>query len=301
MATLTSGSGEVVDLLAHHLVGRGPGLHTRIQESIVSAQHAVLQWNGTHWSVRDLASRNGTFVHGRRISPQEPTPLTVGSTVWFGGPTHAFTLTDASPPEPVARSEHSLVRGEDLHLALPSPDEPDLLVHFVPGEGWTASSDDSQRAVSSGESIEVRGVAYTLDLPLPLAATVDAHQAAPAVAALSLRFSVSRDQEYVEVTASAGAEAHSLKARAHHTTLYELARARLDDRQAGASLSEEGWVYTSDLAKRVGITRNQLYLHLHRCRKELKAVLGIAQHAVARRVTTQQVRLHTSDVVITDL
>jgi pSer/pThr/pTyr-binding forkhead associated (FHA) protein len=48
------------------LVGRSSGCDIAVACSTVSARHCLLEFREGYWSVRDLASRNGTRVNGIR-------------------------------------------------------------------------------------------------------------------------------------------------------------------------------------------------------------------------------------------
>jgi hypothetical protein len=66
-------------------VGRGPEASLRFdaeRDLAVSTRHAVLYADGGQWWVRDLGSRNGTYVNGRRIA--EPARLANGDRIAFG-------------------------------------------------------------------------------------------------------------------------------------------------------------------------------------------------------------------------
>lgn len=48
-------------------VGRDPTNSLVLNDIKVSRRHAVVRWEGDHFVVRDMGSRNGTFVDGERI------------------------------------------------------------------------------------------------------------------------------------------------------------------------------------------------------------------------------------------
>jgi len=52
-------------------VGRAPPCALRIDERFVSARHAILRWTGERWDLKDLGSRNGTYLDGRKIRSGE--------------------------------------------------------------------------------------------------------------------------------------------------------------------------------------------------------------------------------------
>ena len=64
------------------ILGREPGLPGTIDDASVSRRHARLGWDGTRVILRDLGSKNGTFVKGVRVS--EPVALEDGDEVRLG-------------------------------------------------------------------------------------------------------------------------------------------------------------------------------------------------------------------------
>lgn len=83
-----------------HVVGRGSGADLRFdpeRDLAVSAEHAEIVRSPEGWVVRDLESRNGTFVNGRRI--RGPTRLESGDVLRFGrdGPEARFHLGGPDP------------------------------------------------------------------------------------------------------------------------------------------------------------------------------------------------------------
>lgn len=64
-------------------------------EPAVSRQHAELVAGAGGWSVRDLASHNGTFVDGTRIAADALVPLAPGTVVGVGNVT--IRLIDEAP------------------------------------------------------------------------------------------------------------------------------------------------------------------------------------------------------------
>ncbi len=268
----------------------------------VSAQHAALAWNGQAWSVRDLGSRNGTEVGGKRLEPGRETALRVGDVITFGDASHRFTLTSDTRPLPVARAGDDLVEGTDQMLALPSAEEPEVLVVYDPGQGWVVMEGDTSRTLRDGDTVVVRGRDWTVALPETLDVTTERTIFQPTIHEVGLTFGVSADEEYVEVVVHTKAEAQPLKPRAHHYVLLTLARSRLEDMGEGVGEAEAGWVYVSRLEKMLRASSNQLYVSIHRARKEIEAlgVLG-ASGIVERRATTRQVRIGVSQLTVASL
>ena len=77
--------------------------------------------------------------------------------------------------------------------------------------------------------------------------------------------------------------------------LLTLARVRLSDLDdSDVSESEQGWVYSSNLVRMLGVSRNQLYVLVHRARKALGALDGLTPEQVIEScAATRQVSIGT--------
>ena len=74
-------------------------------EHVVSRQHAEIEVHAPIAIIRDLGSRNGTFVNDQRLVPQEARHLTGGDSVRFGHVAFAFALDAAWPDDVVVVSD----------------------------------------------------------------------------------------------------------------------------------------------------------------------------------------------------
>jgi len=57
------------------VLGRSAGADVQLPDSAVSRKHASIASRGTRWLITDLGSRNGAFLNGAPVKPNEPTPL----------------------------------------------------------------------------------------------------------------------------------------------------------------------------------------------------------------------------------
>jgi len=73
---------EIVLDAPETILGRDPSLRGAIADASVSRHHARVRWDGRSAVVEDLASKNGTFLKGVRLS--EPALLADGDEVRFG-------------------------------------------------------------------------------------------------------------------------------------------------------------------------------------------------------------------------
>lgn len=290
MGELRDDGGRRQPLRSRTLVGRGPACDLRLDDARVSGEHATVWWAGDAWCVRDLGSRNGTWVDGERVEPGGARTLEPGSTVSFAGEAVRWSLVDADPPVAWGRaSDGRLVRGSSTMLALPDPDAPTATVFRATG-AWLLEADDEPRPVSSDDVVEVDGVRWTLALPDDVQETIPA--ASPAsLEALTLRLIVSRDEEHVELEVVGPEGAQHLGARSHLETLLYLARRRLADVEAGQPAAVVGWVHVDEACTDLRITENRLNVHVYRARQQL-ADAGVedAHRVVERRPRTLQLR-----------
>lgn len=85
--SLICGKREFALAPGEHIAGRDPDVSIWLESLKVSRRHARVIVSGARATIEDLASKNGTFVAGKRIT--EPTPLVAGDEVRIG----PFTLT----------------------------------------------------------------------------------------------------------------------------------------------------------------------------------------------------------------
>jgi hypothetical protein len=289
------GGGETIVLRSRVLVGRSAACDLRIDDPHVSGEHARLRWTGAVWEVRDLGSKNGTFLGERRLAAGERVPLVAGDAVALGAlgpPAPVLVLADASPPAASARHAASGVTRVASGGLIALPDDEHPLVSVVEGRDgrWVLEDGGEARLVEDRETVSAGGEAWILDLPQGTASTLEAERTAPTLETIALRFAVSRDEEHVDVTVvCAGQEIH-LPPRSHHYLLVTLARARLS--HAAAPPDERGWLDRDDLCRMLATDELRLNVDVCRARKQF-AALGIqdAANIVDRRPGTGRIRL----------
>lgn len=283
------------------LIGRHAACDVRVENPRVSTEHASVHWVGDRWELRDLNSRNGTFVDGRRLGAGERAVLAAGSAFSLGGE-DTFRLEDACPPVASARHGKSgLLRtaAEGL-LVLPDDEHPEVSIFEDAGGRWVAEEGDETRLVADRDIVIADGEGWVLDLPSTAGATWEAGALLPTIDTLSLSFGVSRDEEFIEVTVVHEGGRTPLPARSHHYLLLTLARAALSDEASSAA--ERGWVDREVLCRMLATDPRKLNVDVFRVRKQL-AALGVhgAAGIIARRAGTGQLRLGTHRVEVTKL
>lgn len=250
----------------------------------MSGEHATIGWSGIRWELRDLGSRNGTWVDGRRLQPGEGVGLGVGSRVAFGREDDVWVLEDEGAPTAVAEAIGSgeVRTAEQGVLVLPDDDHPEVLLSADATGRWWLEQGDVSKPLVGELVVHTGGIAWRITPPLP-----DDHTAGVSVQrvldAVKLRFGVSRDEEHVRVTVVWRGEEIQLEEREHWYTLLTLARLRLRD--ADEPASEQGWIERDELLKMLGLDSNGLNVAIYRARRQLQAagVDGAAALVEVRR------------------
>lgn len=97
-------------------IGRANSSHVVLSDPLVSRAHAVVERIGEQWLIRDLGSRNGTYVNGMRVG--RATSLRAGDVVQvaetrlqvLSGTSDDSMQTQALPPCPTQGCRPGRVR-----------------------------------------------------------------------------------------------------------------------------------------------------------------------------------------------
>ncbi|HWN69923.1 MAG TPA: FHA domain-containing protein [Haliangium sp.] len=304
MATLTHvSSGKSYFLTSTFLVGRGPTCALPLDSRKVSSAHAVFHWRGQLWELRDLHSKNGTFVNQRRLEPGEAVTIARGASIAFGDFAHAFALAEDAPPRAMARAEDGrlVLANDEGFLALPGPEQAEISISSHGGQ-WFVDTDDD-RMVRHGDVLHAGGMDWRLDLPVAVEKTLQADErVGHRVDGIGLRFTVSRDGS-VDVDVLHGRQVTRLRPRAHHHLLLALARRRLTD-QLGAAIShlpasDHGWMSHAELLVLLSASENSLNLDIHRARRQIGDEAGILDgRLLIERRRGGKIRLGASQLAI---
>lgn len=305
MATLKHlQTGADVPLAARHVVGRSRTCQLQIDLANVSALHAELAWDGRVWHLRDLGSRNGTFLGGQRVPPGRPVALAPGAELGFGAPEARYRFVEGSPPRLMAFGPDQVLVAEDDVLCLPSADECEAMLLRGPDNRWVIETPEGTRPLHDGECLVLGGQPFHVHLPVGVPATRDAE--APTTNALDdgvFELRVSRDGEHVDLGLRLGDRVQPIEARAHAFLLLALARTRLADAADGRlPESEHGWMHREDLMKELAIDDPQLLnLWVYRARQQLAQMkLRSASQIIERREAAGQLRLGLGRVRVID-
>lgn len=290
-----SSSGELKILEADHTIGRLPNSSLVLKHDYISKRHAILHYSGERWEVRDLGSRNGTYLNGELLKPGEDMPVGSGARLAFGRTDQAWEFVDTAPPVamvvPLGEGEPLLME-EDM-LALPSADNPIVTIYANASGAWVLEQPDSITEIQSQQTFEVDKKLYRFSCPDKIGKTALAEPLDELeVQHLHLTFSVTRDEEFVHLRVTCGAHQFDLGSRQHNYLLLTLARRRRDDAAEGTPETACGWIYLEDLAHDPSMAPPQLNVDVFRIRKQFAAIGVIdAANVVERRPRTKQIRL----------
>ncbi len=291
---------------ARHSVGRAArGNDLVVNSDFASGQHAEITWSvpGPLWRIRDLASKNGTWVNGTRLKVGASAPLEPGMTLGFGGSDDEYRWSNSTPPAAfaihlgtgvcVVAAEGVLRLGDD-HISVD--------VFRGSAVSWIAVEATGSRTANDGDVITVGADRWRLQLPNTAPPTATLRTSTPSIEGLTLEITVSREEEDVSVRAAHGSSLWTVDHRNHHALLLALARERLADETLGAGDDDSrshGWYDRGLLGNDLHVSVQTLDQYVHRARRQF-AEWGIdgAHRVVERRRGSGALRLGVSRVVI---
>jgi pSer/pThr/pTyr-binding forkhead associated (FHA) protein len=292
-------TGRSCELEPEHVVGRSSRSSLTIEDARVSGHHAVVRWTGTEWTVRDLASRNGTLVDGVRIL-LAPQPIAKGARVCFGSPDVAWELIDASAPRPllVSVEDGSSIWIDGEIIALPSLDNPVVTLFRDENGTWKLERPDGTRVLTDdGDTFEIDGHQWRFQAVASRPSTTDSvpDEAKPP----KLLFWVTSDEEHVELAAEKDGRRLPLGTSPRYYMLLTLARQRAADRNQGLPETSCGWMYHDDLQRALALGQQHLNVDVFRIRRQLSDKgLVAAATVIERRPRSRQLRLGWRDFEI---
>ncbi|MES1175185.1 MAG: FHA domain-containing protein [Myxococcales bacterium] len=290
------GSGVFCTLDAEHVIGRSPRAALQLDRTYVSAQHASLRWRGDGWDIKDLGSRNGTFVGAAAVGAGQSQRLDRGAQIAFGRGEETWILVDDSPPQASLICVHDdadpvVVEGQIL--ALPSAEDPLVTILANADGGWTIERLDTSSALVTGQEFEVGERRWRFFCPSASSSSSTTEWPDNrGLAGARLSFRVSLDEEHVELSVLRGRETIDLGSREHNYLLLHLARKREAESVTGIPSGACGWLYQDELLDALNVTADRLNVDVYRIRKQFVAALGKeGANVVERRPKTKQLRI----------
>lgn len=276
---------ENVLLQPHHSFGRlKSSVNTFILDPYISKIHAFIEWNGLHWTLRDMSS-NGTWLNGKKLVKDQYVELNEGDIIKYSNNAgYAFEVKDLKPPcDLLIPIDHTskAIELECFHL-LSSQGAPKMVLSYnnQTYSWWQEVLSDNLDDYSQGvelndrELLKINGLTWQLHVNSTID---DTQQLRPSIASLdelTFTFKTSLDEEATQVLMQSNDQTIDLLERNHHYLTLCLARKRAEDIKQGINDSEQGWVYAEMMATDLGLDANHLNIQIYRIRKQFVEALS---------------------------
>lgn len=301
MATLTKpAENRNYRLVGRTLLGRSSVCSLRLDAPDVSNEHAVISWGRQGWEIRDLGSRNATFVGAERLSPGVAVGLVAGAELRFGGE-ERWVVDNVDPPRATAQTidsaEPLCVVGDQLLVVMDGEQLLGSISQDAEGR-WILEAGDGIRHVQDGAQFELGGRRWSLATP-DLARSTEGSDDSLSLVDARLRFVVGAGHA-VTMHAHVRDQVIDFTPRGHQHLVYTLARRRVDDLAQGADEFDAGWIGHPELQELLERTRNFVNVNVHRARKQFEdAGFVDAACLIERRHGSGKLRLGVRHVEIT--
>jgi len=296
---------EVRHLEVEYRIGRARGCSLRLLETFVSAQHATLSWTGACWLLRDLMSRNGTFVDGRRLPAGSCHPLLRGARIAFGTAASHWELIDASPPAVLVTSlaaARQMVAYDGI-LAIPSRTDPRAMLYRNSEGRWVVEKpNESITPIAPMQTFTLGDDSWRFSSPPEPPEGAGDASVVTRMAHVQLNFLVSSRDEPLQVQITYADRTIDLGVAECDRLLLALARRRLSDDARGVGPAASGWVDEEELASELAPRRFDLNAEICCVRQQFsRAEVLDPGTIVSRRPRTRQLRIGTERIAIAAL
>lgn len=269
-------TGEQQVLVPRHAFGReNKAAMTLLNDPHISREHAIIFWDENQWYIRDL-SLNGTFLNGLKINKQQSQPLIIGDSIAFGSEEgQQWQFIDGSQPKsmlvPVSHSADEIVL-DDFHY-LPSEENPEIILYNREG-AWICETESYSYALKDGDVVTAQGKKWKLIEARITTNTMNFSEVnLVPKKALSFRFEVGKGNDQVLLKMRVNETEFDIEEQVHHYPMYELARLRMSDQEAGVDTKEQGWTSKSTFVESLGLKDTGLLdQQIHRFNRQVKKV-----------------------------
>lgn len=273
-------------LYAHHSFGRlAYSVNTVLSDPQISKIHGIIEWENGKWFIRDL-STNGTWLNQEKLIKNKKYPINIGDQIRFTAQGEGiFLVKDLSAPGdllvPVNCNGSAEVEAIELHQyhLLPSDQSPEIVISYEQSRGqWCIETvndtNQSLRTLNENDFVEFANQQWQLRLSHLESPTEQLPGALHSPDKLDFIFELSLDEESTQLKLVTPDETIDFYIRSHHYLTLSLARYRALDAMRGLDEKNQGWVYTEQLAKDLGIDVGHLNIQIHRARKQFVDTLS---------------------------
>ncbi|XOV80990.1 MAG: FHA domain-containing protein [Aestuariibacter sp.] len=278
---IESGKDLPIYLNAHHLFGRlAYSVNTVISQPEVSRIHAVIEWVDSDWQLTDYG-KNGTWLNQKQLEKDKPQIIKQGDIIHFGSmQANEYVVASNAPPQDilVAIDTSGQTQADVIPLnaynLLPDSENPECALFLAyPNASWCVESliDTTipPSILRDKDLISFASQRWQLKLNRGEEQTRQIRRDAWSLDDVEFTFNLSMDEEHTTLSIHSPAGIINLDARTHHYLTLNLARYRADSMVNNVDETEQGWVYTKQLAKDLGLSETHLNIQIHRARKQL--------------------------------
>lgn len=270
-------------LMPHHSFGRRPdAVDTVIQHEEISKIHAVIEWTGNCWLIKDM-SRNGIWLDGEKMQKLTPVILKEGATIAFDkGQVLMWKVVNLDAPDNLLLTLPPSLKYIPVqdYLLLPDNDDPKwVLYRDAEFDEWVCRPVDDELVDDSGgvvlkhmELIKIGDRFWQAFFPPALALTKD-RNTYRSLMDFSFEFDVSLDEEVVGLKLKKDEIEIDLGERVNFYLLLYLARHKIHDAEMKLPPKEQGWVRNDVLTKELGIDDSHLNIQIYRVRQQFSDAL----------------------------
>ena len=273
-------------LRAHHTFGRCVERSDTVTSNLMTSRiDLALQWDGLHWTARDL-SKNGTWLGDSRLRANAPVKVKIGDQFHLGAPgMPSWELVDDAPPRSslIGLDEHSPSIELAPFIFLPTQDDPQaVLIYSHTRHSWaihTMEHDSSQpleRLIEHGDRLSYGGCSWKVFLAETEQATELSAAAANQLENMEFVFDLSLDEENTALLLKGSKSEVDLGERSHHYLLLHLARQRALEAAQGLDTKSQGWVDNEQLKKDLAMDMPHINIMIFRARKQITESLDDA-------------------------
>ena len=294
-------------LFRDHIFGRDLRCSSVLKGNAVSRFHARISWNGENWCLRDLGSRNGTYVNGRLLATEGVFYLNPGDLILFGDFEERYLFSEKTPPESCLVSfdnDGFEVKISLTHLLpLPSTERPMATIFAGKlGDFYLETESGEILPLQHGVPFSVENKTYTpfFENPPDESPQTDTSEMTGSNSAYNtfIEILVSPDEESAEVRFHKGNEVFSLNYKAHFYLLAYLARKRIEETVENTSSKskddDNGWIDCEVISKELMMNRDHLGQQVFRIRQEFKSIDSLIAEKIIDRNLRGKMRIGLS-------
>ena len=283
MARITNQTtSESVTLLTQHIFGRHPTTsHTVLVMPEASRTHASIFWDGEDWLLQD-SSTNGSYVNGKLIQRGTKQRIHIDDVIQFASlDADSWKVDSDCPPKSLlvpVTTGLKLIELESLAV-LPNEENPEITLYLSPNGHWICESPSGISVLATGDLVGTSDEKWRFIEAKASDETCRIESVElPKSSQLGIFFDVSQNEEHVSLRFILDGYEYDLGQRNHHYLLLLLARKRLEDKEAGVTEAEQGWLDKDLLCKMLGQNEGHVNIQIYRFRKQLVSTFPKSSH-----------------------